>query len=136
MTPDQARDEMLAVFKAIWDTTAYAANVVYDDTPGKPTHAAWARVTVKHATGNQSTLGDAIGRRRFSNTGTLWVQVFAAVGDGSTNALVLANAVLRAYRAPIGGTVWYRRQRIQEQPAAGAFNQVNVLVDFTYDDIS
>lgn len=137
MSPDEARDEMLAVFKAAWDTTAVPNNVVYSDVAGsKPFgDAAWARVSIRHATGGQSSLIGDVGQKRHTETGTLWVQVFAPAGDGSVTAYSLATMVRNAYRAVRGSTVWYRNHRLQEAGSSGAFEQVNVLVDFNYDDV-
>jgi hypothetical protein len=133
MTADEARDEMLAVFKAAWDTTAAAGNVTYSDKPARAPNAAWARVTLRHATGRQSTLANAMGAKRYTQTGTLWVQVFAPVGDGLVTVYALAQTVVNAYRSA-RGTVWYRNTRLQEVGSNGAFEHINVLTDFTYDD--
>lgn len=134
MTADQARDEMLAVFKAAWDATAAASNVGYPDKPfNPPSNAAWARVSLRHANGRQSSLAGAMGTKRYTQTGTLWMQVFAPVGDGMVTAYGLAQAVANAYRTA-RGTVWYRNTRMQEVGSSGAFEQINVLTDFTYDD--
>lgn len=132
MTPDLARDEMLAVFKAAWDSTGYAA--AYPDVPAEPPAAApWARPTVQHATGGQATLSGANGARRWTNRGILTVQVFAPAGDGMKTAYDLAQRVLVAFRQA-RGVVWYRNHRLREAGTSGAFSQVNVLVDFTYDE--
>ena len=137
MTADEARDAILAVFKAAWDTTSVPANVVYSDKAGgEPFGAsAWARVVLRHATGRQSSLSDAVGQRRWTSVGTLWVQVFAPVGDGMVTAYGLATVVLNAYRAAPPGAVWYRNPRLQETGSSGNFEQVNILVDFSYDDV-
>lgn len=132
MTPDQARDEMLAVFKAAWDTTGLQAT--YTDIPGSvpDTEAAWARVTIQHADGGQTGFG-ATEVKRFTNVGILTVQVFAPKGDGKTEAYRLAQLVLVAY-CQARGSVWYRKQRIREAGSDGAYEQINVLADFNYDD--
>ncbi len=129
MTPDSARDEMLAVFKVLWDSLGYA--VVWSDVPGAPpvTSSPWARVTVRTDDGRQS----AIGSTRHTHTGTLWIQLFVPIGQGATPALTLAQRVLQVYREA-RGAVWYRRQRFREVGASGAFSQVNCLIDFTYDE--
>lgn len=133
MTPDQARDEMLAVFKAAWDTTGYQA--VYSDVPGRTpqTEEPWARLTIRHATGGQTGFG-ASAVRKFSQAGTLIVQVFAPVGDGLSKAYELAQLILLAYSTS-RTVVWFRHMRIQEAGTSGAFEQINFLVDFTYDDL-
>lgn len=134
MTPDQARDEMLAVFKTAWDSTGFQA--VYSDVGGEPPseEVPWARVVVRHADGGQSAFG--VAAKRYTHQGTLWVQVFSPMGDGATKAYDLAYLVLLAYSQARGASVWYRRPRILDVVnAKGAFEQKNVLIDFSYDDV-
>lgn len=132
MTSDQARDEILAIFKAAWDTTGYIA--LYPDVGGKPPDdAAWARVQTRHATGRQSSLTGGLGTKRWTQVGVLTVQVFAPQGDGMKEVYRLAELVLNAYR-DAHGSVWYRNPRMREVGTSGAFEQINVLVDFTYDE--
>lgn len=133
MTADEARDEMFTVFNNAWNLTPAAERVVFGDKPGAPFTDAWARVTLRHATGRQSSLSGAMGAKRWTQTGTLWVQVFAPVGDGLVTAYELAQAVVNAFRDAKNGTVWYRNSRLQEVGSSGAFEHINVLTDFTYD---
>lgn len=135
MTPEAAVDEMLAVFKAAWDTTGFGARVAWTDVPSAVPSGEqpWARVTVQHALGRQTSLAGANGVKRHTHTGTLWVQVFGPMGNGNVTAYGLAKTVLDAYRTA-RGSVWYRNQRLREAGSSGAFQQINVLVDFTYDD--
>lgn len=123
---------MLAIFKACWDTTGYPA--VYSDVGGAPGNTAWARVTLRHATGGQSSLAGADSTRRWTQTGTLTAQVYAPKGDGLSEAYRLAELVVNAYRDARGGSVWYRKPRMREAGSSGAFEQINVLVDFSYDE--
>lgn len=135
MTADEARDEMFSVLKAAWDTTTVPSNMAYPDKPfSPPSDSAWARASIRTATGRQSNLAGAMGVKRYTQTGTLWVQVFAPVGDGMVKAYALAQTVVNAYRTA-RGTVWYRNPRMQEVGASGAFEQVNCMIDFSYDDM-
>lgn len=133
MTPQEAVDEMCAVFQVAWTDTGYTA--IWDDLPGSvpKTQDAWARVTVQHNNGGQETLG-AIGSRYFKQTGFVTVQIFAPVGDGRTEGLLLANVVIRAY-SRAHGTVWYSNPRIVDAGTDGAFTQTNVLINFSYSDL-
>lgn len=135
MTFDEARDIMLAVFKAAWDPTGNP--VFWTDVPGKkpPSERVWARVTIRHATGHQGSLKGAAGTQRWNRTGTIFVQVFAPVGDGSTAGYTAAQIVVNAYQAARNPDVWFRNVRMNEVGASGAFEQFNVLVDFSYDDV-
>lgn len=134
MSPNEARDEMLAIFKIIWDDQGYTA--VYTDVAGSPPVASkpWARPTIKHALGGQASLSSDVGTQIYTQVGTLFIQVFAPAGDGGTEANRLAQLLLVAYSIARGGSVWYRNQRLKNIGSDGAFENVNVLIDFTYDD--
>ncbi len=132
-TPDQAIDLMLAVFKAAWDQTGYTAR--YPDNPGGPPQNAepWARVTVRHALGGQTSLGNSSGSIKYTHAGSLIIQIFVPMGDGMGSGYVLARTVLKAYR-DARGAVWYRNHRFREVGSDGAYTQINCTIDFSYDD--
>lgn len=136
MTFDEARDEMAGIFYAAWKVLA-PAPVVWTDLPGDvpDVETEWARVTIRHHTGGQASLAGEDGARRWERAGTLFVQVFAPVGDGSTRAYAAAQIVANAFQDVRGTRVWFRNVRINEIGASGAFEQINVLIDFTYDDV-
>lgn len=135
MNVEAARDEMLAVFRDAWLAQSLPiTSVAWPDLPFEvPASGPWARVTLRHATGGQSSLAGASGALMYTQTGTIFVQVFAPLGDGSKTSLGLAQAVVNAYRSA-KGSVWYRNTRLKEIGASGAFDQTNALADFTYDD--
>lgn len=135
MTPERAQDIILGVFKTAWDTTGFPA--VYTDVPGeKPTsETVWARATIRHATGRQTSLAGDVGTRRFTDKGTVFVQVFAPVGDGSTACYAAARLVQNAFRDAKGLDVWFTDARMNEVGSDGAFEQINVLATFSYDDV-
>lgn len=134
-TPDTARDKIVAVISNAWTPTGNP--IVFTDVPGDvpATQTVWARVILRHATGDQSTLaGPITGCVRHTNQGTVFVQVFAPIGDGSTSAYEAAKIVTDAFKASQDSNVWFRRVRINEVGTRGAFEQINVLADFTYDE--
>lgn len=133
MTPNDAKDEMLLVFRTAWPVELFAR---YPDVAEmqKPSSAvSWARVDLKHADGGVSSLANAAGHTLHTARGTLWVQVFAPMGDGGVAGYTLAKTVLDAYRAARGG-VWYRKHRLRDVGPDGAWHRTDFLVDFTYDD--
>lgn len=134
MTFDEAVDEMLGVFTAAWTPTGFP--VVWTDVPGNPptTETPWARVTVKHATGRQGSLAGEVGTRIFDRTGTIFIQVFTPVGQSMSESYRLAQLLVNAYE-DARLEVWFRNTRMKEVGASGAFEQVNVLSDFLYDDV-
>lgn len=136
----EARDEMFKVFTGKWATltfTAYPTGpypVVWDDVGAvPPANAPWARLTLRHGSVSQS-LGP-IGGRRFEQTGTLFIQLFAPLGDGLKTVYAIAHAIAEAYRNA-QTCVMFRRVRIQEIGARGEFEQINVLTDFVYDEVA
>lgn len=144
MTFTEGRDAILGVLNAAW-TAAYPdyppisfPDVVSEkpattegiDTP-------WLRAGVTHVVAGQASLAGDVGQRRWARIGFVWVQVFAPIGDGGTKADEIAQAVVNAYQAQRGGSVWYRNARMREvtTPKGAAFTQVNVTCDFSYDDV-
>lgn len=140
-TFNDARDHMLKVFKDAWDPTGYPA--VYPDSAEDPDNGGstpsanvWARATIRHADGFQSSLtGPQEVLKRHTNIGVVIIQVFGAIGDGSTAAYDAAQTVATAFRKSRGIPVWFRRVRVNESDTRGPFNQINVLADFSYDDV-
>ncbi len=137
MNYDEARDQILGVFKAAWDTTEYAA--IYPDVPDEVPQGeegeAWARASVIHANGHQASLAGENGARRWQRDGIVTIQIFARVGDGLTKAYELAQLVSDAFQDAKNLGVWFRNVRIKEVGNSGAFEQINVLANFTYDQV-
>lgn len=124
---------MLTVFKTYWDTTGFPA--LYPDVPGQePATGVWARATLRHSTRGPGSLTGGLGTMIYQAEGTLFVQVFAPVGDGMKKAYQYGMGVVHAFEdARLG--VWFRNVRLNEVGRSGAFEQVNVLADFTYDEV-
>jgi hypothetical protein len=132
MTDEQAEDVIFGIFKDAWDPRP----AVYDDVPGNiPTsESIWARASIRPATGRQSSLQGEQGNRKFTTEGTVMVQVFAPVGDGSTACKLAAQEVRDAFRDARNSGVWFRDARVNKVGASGAFTQFNVLVTYSYDE--
>lgn len=131
-----AKDLILGVFKGVWDVYPGAPVAVYPDIPGgpPPVDKLWARATVQHVTGAQTSLASDVGTRRFTAKGFLWVQVFAPAGDGSTGASAAAQAIVNAYRTA-RLAVLFRNVALVDMGGDGAFSRVDVKANFEYDDI-
>jgi hypothetical protein len=126
----------MTVFKSVWDGTGHQAT--YTDVPATPpdSNSVWARAILRHATGAQASLSGPInGATRWNNGGTVFIQVFGPVGDGSSAAYDAAKIVADAYKGARNLSVWFRNVRINEVGTRGAFEQINVLADFSYDEI-
>jgi len=134
LTREQARDEMLALFKTAWGSTY---NVLWDDVAGAKPAAdePYARATVIHGAAGQRTMGGA-GARRFSRSGSVIVQVFVPRGRGLALADQLSKVAVDAFEAQrTPGDVWFRNVRANEIGGQTTWFQTNVIADFTYDEI-
>lgn len=136
----QARDEILTRFRTEWlaDGISSPVPLTFEDFESDLAsgNAPWARVTVRHATGEQATLTDGSGKNRFRRTGTVFVQIFTPFGDGLSKADALATIAARAFEGketPLH--VWFRDVRYVEVGRDGQFYNVNVLADFEYDEV-
>ena len=132
----EARDDILTPFWETWASIGAPEDVVFTDKPATPPTSApvWARVIIRHDDGFQSSLtGPLEGKKRWTNTGTIFMQVFCPIGDGSTKAYEVADLLLNTYRTQRHPNVFYRRVRLNEIGARGAFEQINVLANFQYD---
>lgn len=102
-----------------------------------PTEGIWFRPAVRHAFGGQASLAGGRGKKKkWRREGTLWVQIFAPMGSGSVGADRAAQAVLDGYEgAATDHCVWFRNCRLNELGQNGAYYQINVLIDFQYDQV-
>ena len=135
-TFEEARQEILTTFKTAWDTTghpAYYENIREDLTSSVEP---WARVTLRHVTGRNASITGGIGNQRFERTGNLMVQVFVPTGEGLTEGLTLAKVVADAFEGvSTASGVWFRNTRVNEIGSEGSWFQINVIVDFLYDEV-
>lgn len=136
-TYEQAVDDILTFFKDAWDATGYTA--IYPNIGGDAptTVAPWARVTLQHILPQgQASLSGALGTQRYERNGILTVQIFTPLGEGLAELYQLSKIVTDAFdgkATPLH--VWFRNARVSEVGPSGHWYQVNVLVDFTYDEI-
>ena len=147
VTTTVARDEIYGLFKTAWDGDVASSSVLvlYENVPGEPPDAVntatgklppYARVSVRHFTGGQSTLSGGLGRRTFSRNGAVTVQIFTPIGDGLALSDTLVPIARNAYEGvDTASGVWFRNVRHVEVGPTGAWYQVNVIADFTYDEI-
>jgi hypothetical protein len=134
MTYQQARDELSKLFNDAWSPR----RVLWDDLGGVPPAnvSPWARFTIKHSEGVQSTLPDHLGQKRWTRIGTIHVQLFANRGAGLKVLDPLCKIVGDAYEGQTTpGGAWFRNCRINEIGGSGEWFQVNVLIDFEYDEV-
>lgn len=129
MTPEQAVDEMLTLFKNAWDPTGRKAFYEGVEADRQADNASFASVTVRHTGGRNASVGDAFFRR----DGILFIQIYVPTGKGLQESYQLAKVVLDAYegkRTP--GGAWFRNSKMNEAGRDGRFAAMNVIVEFTY----
>lgn len=136
MPVQQITDAIDEIFGAVNTAWADRGPVHWPDVSNFkiPDSGSWCRVTLRHQDGGQSTLATGDGARRFTRVGTLWMQVFSEMGNGNVNAYQTAEVLARAFEgrgSPLG--IIYRNVRLNEIGPDGAFSNVNVLVEFEYD---
>lgn len=141
----QARDAILALFNEAWRDAAPAALGGADvrvEWPGRetldppPVDAPWARVSIQFFDGGQRSLGSA-GDRRFERQGIVTVQVFTpkATGTADLDALVkIARDAFEGTRTA-DGEVWFRHTRRVDIGQDGVWEQVNVLSEFSFEEV-
>lgn len=139
LTLTEARDDMLKMVRDAWLAGGYAdANLIYDDKEGSipATQTTWARVTVRHEEGRQSSLSGGLGSQKYLRTGTLFVQIFEPSGEGLSSIDLSAKIIMDAFEgkaSPNG--VWFRNVTFQEIGPDGNFFNGNVTIDFEYDEL-
>jgi hypothetical protein len=133
----QAVTDILVMFTNVWGGLAC-------DIPGSPFKApssdtVWARWRIQHETGGQNSLANVVGKRRFNRGGTVFIQIFTPLNNGVEMAYDLAEIVVGAYEGKrTASGAWFRNIRMNEvdnETDVAGMQQINVLVDFDYDQI-
>lgn len=143
-TFDEATDDILTIFSDAWNadapnpTLVDYPNIAPSDGVDLPpdSNLSWARVTIQHQAGRQSSLSGANNTQSYDRDGLLTVQIFTAAGSGLSEAHELAKIVADAYEGVASPKeVWFRNVRVNEVGSEGDWYQTNVLVDFTYTEV-
>lgn len=137
----QARDDIISLFKTYWDANTASITVTVpevryggtEEVSEPPSDSPWARITVLHALGEQSSFGST-GNRNFDHSGIVTIQLFVPTKD---NGFVTMDQLIKVAVDSLEGKctdngVWIRNVRINEQGPDRAWFNVNVLADFEY----
>lgn len=94
---------------------------------------AWARVTVRHSTANQASMGSAP-NRKFDRRGVVIVQLFAPIDAGTLLLAELADDVRTALEGYRSGELLLHEGATSDIPDDGAWAQKSVTIQFRYTD--
>jgi len=141
LTFEQARIEMLNVFKTAWDAgpVSPVPSVVYDDnqdfspTAGSP----WARVTVKFNDAHQVGPGPlGVNAALFRRHGIIFVDIFVVQGTGMVTLGALAKVVQDAFEGQQSASgIWFRNTRYRPIGIDQAWFHGQALTEFIFDQI-
>lgn len=130
--------EMERLFREKW--TPRPCDYVNQGFRIPPASETWARWRCQHFTGDQATLANVVGKRRWRRAGTIFVQVFTPLNESELLAYDAAEIVVSAYEGA-ASSVWFRNVRVNEVNSSDAgkdaqsWSQRNVLIDFEYEQI-
>ena len=144
-TVAQARLEINELFRDAWiaNGTSSSIPLVFENaqgsTPPSGTDAngrakPWARVSIRHFTGEAETLGP-VGLKRFLYTGMVTVEIYTAIGDGWQvgDALCqVARAIFRGNSTASG--VWFTEVGSLEIGRDTDWYRQDVTARFSYED--
>ncbi len=135
LTFEQAEDEMLTMLNTAWLTTGY--DMFWEDVRDQRSADSdpWASTYLRHTFSNQSTLGGQ-GNRSFTRIGMITVQIFTPIGKGLSESRMLAKVVSDTFEGKASpGGVWFKNVRPKEVGRDGEFYQIDVLIEFSYDEV-
>lgn len=142
----QAVDQMFDLFNVAFGESApfivgYMPEIRWQGVPEstKPDASKyWCRVSQNTVIEEQSTLSDDSGRKRYTSSGLVWVQLFAPVSDveAMNKGRKLAEIARNAFRGKTtSGKVWFRNVRINELPNEESAVRFNVVAEYEYDEV-
>lgn len=92
---------------------------------------AWARVSIRHSTGRQATMGSAPSRK-FERRGFIMVQLFAPIDQGRTLLSELADDVRTALEGVRSSELLIHEGVTEESPSDGRWAMSVVTLPFRY----
>ena len=139
-----ARAQIKSLFAAAMLAGAPELSLFYDDEPKDAPDAgrgalnvigSWVRLNIRHEDRFMAAFTPET-RKRYTATGTVTAQIFSPRGDGlkvgGDAAMVVRNA-FEGQDTP--GGIEFKNVRIREVGPSGTWYQINVLADFTYDEM-
>lgn len=109
-----------------------------DTTVKKPIDKFWIRISQQTAIETEANLAGLPGDRRYTSRGVAFVQVFIpkTAKQNYQIGAEAANTIKKAFRGKqTESCIWFRNVRIQELPPEEAWFRLNVLAEYTYDEL-
>lgn len=134
LTFKQATDDINAMMKTVADNESIDVHWANRKTHRSMSEDSFVEFIIRHSGGQQDTLG-GLGNRSFIRVGIAVARVFTQTGKGLSSAYALAKSIVDAYEgvhSPNG--VWFRNVRIQEMGVDGNFFELQVLIEFEYNE--
>lgn len=131
-TISEAKEAIYQAFNTGWSVTGNQFTFENEDfTP--PVNAPWARLSIRHNSGTQDTLGRT-GNRRFERGGAVNIQIFTPQNIGVGGVSTLATTVKNIFEGVSlsGTTVIFRDVIFREIGPSNEWYQMNVEAEFNY----
>lgn len=145
-TIDTARDDIYSLLKTAWDSgskniAGEIPKIYWDgvNVPKSPDPSSYFAIAeIKHNPASNHMLAvDGVSRSRVEFFGVVTVAIRAPVkkGNAAQKAVQLGRLVLTAFTGRVSSNrVWFRNPAVIEAGVSDHWFQVNVVIDFTYDD--
>lgn len=131
MNREDAIDQMLTHCKEACEVAGLT--IVWSNVQAnQPTDVDWAQPYIRHVTGPQRGF-TARGKRRYRQTGIVWIKIHTLSGDGTTNHVPITQKVLDYFQKLRISNISYVNIRAVEDKAHGQFFVTDFMADFSYD---
>ena len=129
MSFETIRQTIESLFEAGW---AGQTPVAYDGVEFQTPVTAWVRVSIQFADKVQASMGS---RKTWRTTGAVVVQCFSPYGNGSKEALTLADNVAAIFQGIQSGGITFRGTSAVTNDADREWWQVNSTTTFFSDEL-
>lgn len=128
-TLSEAREAIYEAFRVGYadETKCYFDNEVAD------VEDEWVRLTVRHTTGDQETLGP-VGNRKFERGGSVIIQIFILLDKATARADELASLVRNIFEGKTISQIRFRGVITREIGEGTKWYQLNVEAPFRYNE--
>jgi hypothetical protein len=130
MNEAQAVEAIYQRFASAWPSRQPLVPFVFENEQAEA-QSEWARVSVRHGSAGQVTMGRAP-YRKFDRRGTVMVQLFAPVNTGRARLSEMADSVREVLEGVSLGELHMHEARTEETPTDGAWAMCSVVVRFRY----